>query len=491
MQPTVDSVVAPEPPHAPAREAGRAATRAAALAGLAIIVLAAASLEGFVLPVLPQLQRDFGVDAATGALASVVPTVITVIVTPLAGRLADVHGANKTLAWLLAIVIAGGLTSAFGPTFPTFIVGQALQGFALGIIPVGFVALRQLFPAEQIKTASGVLVSMSIAGAGLGVLIAGPIIDATSRAVLYAVPTGLVALGGALFFAAARRGQAKTGDSDARGDAAPARTDWLGASVFALALVVLVFALSSTSTLGWGAPLTLGYFAGAAVLFAAWTWVERRVREPMIDVSTLATRAVGGSVAVGVAIGAGYAPLVFLVPQLIGQPVETGFGLGASATTTGYYLTAAYAAGVIASVLAGKLAQRRSARLVGWVAMASLATGAALAAVGAAPMLIIGALVFAGIGAAAASTVVYAAAAVGANEHEVGVSTALITIARAVGGAFATQIVASIITGDGGAPDFATFRSAFLVAAALAAAGAIAAAALLPRDRQQRAKVTS
>ena len=145
----------------------RVGQRRLALVGLAIIVLAAASLEGFVLPVLPQLQRDFGVDSATGALASVVPTVITVIVTPLSGRLADVYGAGRVLAVLLAIVIVGGLTSAFAPNFGLFIAGQALQGFALGIIPVGFVALRFIFASDSIKTASGLLVAMSIAGACL------------------------------------------------------------------------------------------------------------------------------------------------------------------------------------------------------------------------------------------------------------------------------------------------------------------------------------
>lgn len=469
----------------PSSRGSSGAGRTLALTGLALIVLAAASLEGFVLPVLPQLQRDFGVDAATGALASVVPTVITVIVTPLAGRLADVYGANKTLAWLVGIVISGGLISAFGPTFPWFIAGQALQGFALGIIPVGFVALRRLFNAEQVKTASGVLVSMSIAGAGLGVLIAGPIIDSSSRAVLYAVPTGLVALGGAAYYAA-ERGSARAvrpAPHSVSGGAGPTRVDWLGAGVFAAALLVLVVALSSTSALGWASPVTLGYLVAASLLIALWVWIESRVAEPMVDVTTLRSRSVGGAVAVGIAIGAGYAPLVFLIPQLIGQPVESGYGLGATATETGYFLTAAYVAGVVASVLAGRLAARASAQILGAVAMLLLAAGALLGAVGASPGLVVGSLVLAGLGAAAASTVVYSAAAVGASEHEVGVSTALITIARAIGGAFATQIVASMLSGAAGIPEFSSFRAGFLVAAGLAVAGVIAAALLLPRGR--------
>lgn len=360
-------------------EAPRVGQRRLALIGLAIIVLAAASLEGFVLPVLHQLQHDFGVDAATGALASVVPTVITVIVTPLAGRLADVYGAGKTLAALLLIVVVGGLSSAFAPSLALFIAGQGLQGFALGIIPVGFVALRFIFANGSIKTASGVLVAMSVAGTGLGVLIAGP----------------------------------------------------------------------------------------------------------MIDVATLASRAVGGSVAVGIAIGAGYAPIVFLVPQMIAQPQETGYGLGATATQTGYFLSAAYAAGVIASIAAGRLARRFEARVIGAIAMALLGVASVVILPGSTPAMTVLTLVLAGIGAAAASTIAYASAAIGASEYEVGVSTALITIARAVGGALATQIVASLITGAGAVPALGDFQASFIVAALLSLGGAALALWLLPRERAE------
>lgn len=454
--------------------------RRLALVGLSIIVLAAASLEGFVLPVLPQLQRDFGIDAATGALASVVPTVITVIVTPLAGRLADVYGAGRTLFGLVLIVIAGGLISAFSPSFGLFIAGQGLQGFALGIIPVGFVALRFIFANGSIKTASGLLVAMSVAGAGLGVLIAGPIIDTFSRAVLYAVPTAFVALGGVCFFLAKPRLR-----HDQRDASAPTRTDWLGASVLAVALVVLIVALSSSSSAGWLAPVTWLWFAIAAALFVIWGRIECRVRQPMIDIATLASRAVGGSVAVGVAIGAGYAPIVFLVPQLIAQPQDTGYGLGATATQTGYFLSAAYAAGVIASIAAGRLARRIEARVIGSIAMAILGVASVLALLSPTPGLTIVTLVLAGIGAAAASTIVYASAAIGANEYEVGVSTALITIARAIGGALATQIVASMITRASGVPALGDFQSSFLVAALLSLCGVALALWLLPREHAE------
>ncbi|MFC9558648.1 MFS transporter [Agromyces sp. NPDC056965] len=453
------------------------ARRTVAVTGLALVVLAGAALESFLLPALPHIQREFGVDAAIGALAQVAPTITTVIVTPLAGRFADVYGAKRTLAALLMMIVSGGLVSAFAPIFPMLVLGQVLQGFALGVLPVAFVVIRGLFSADAIKTASGGLVALTVGGAGLGVLIAGPLIEGSSRAVLFGVPTALVVVGGTLFFASRVRLGVREHDR-------PTRIDWGGASVLSLALVATVAWLASTSSAGWFAPVSGGLLAIVVALATAWMLIERRVDQPMIDASTLTSRAVGGAVAVGVCIGGAYASIVYLVPQQIAQPADAS-GLGATATQTGYFLTAAFAAGFIASPLAGQVARRLGARAVGAGAMLALAAGAFVATLSSDATTIVIALILAGVGAGSASTVVFSSASTEAVEHEVGVATALVTIARAIGGALATQVMASIIaasaaSGDG-VPELEAFRLGFLVALGLALVGA-ALALLLPRD---------
>ncbi|GAA0429882.1 MFS transporter [Leifsonia naganoensis] len=458
------------PLHPSPRPAGR---RALTLTGLALVVVAVAALESFLLPALPHLQKEFGVDAATGALATVAPTVTTVIVTPLAGRFADVFGAKRTLAVLVCLVIAGGLVSAFAPVFGLFVVGQVLQGFGLGILPVSFVVIAAIFDSGSLKVASGVIVAMTVAGAGLGVLVAGPIVENLSRAVLFAAPVAIVIAGAIAFFAArpslavAERG-------------APTRIDWAGSLLLAVALVATVGWLGSLAAAGPFAPVPLVLLIVAVGAVASWIAVERTVAQPMIDVRTLRTRAVGGAVTVGLFIGAAYGVVVYLVPQQIAQSPATGYGLGASATETGFFLAAAFGIAVIASPLAGVIARRVGTTVVGVVGMGVLAAGALVAAVSTQPIAIVVALLFAGIGASSASTAVFASAAGGAGEHEVGVSTALVTIARALGSALATQSVAAILASGavGGVPDLAGLRVAFLIGAVLAAIGAFLSLAL-------------
>ncbi|MFK4790901.1 MFS transporter [Microbacterium sp. ZW T5_56] len=450
--------------------------RRLALWSLAVIVLSGASLEGFIIPVLPRLQQDFAVTAAVGALATVIPTVVTVIVTPIAGTLADVHGAERVLGWLVAITAGGGLLSALAPEFWLFIVGQALQGFALGIIPVGFVIIRRLLPADAVRTASGILVAMSVAGAGIGVLLAGPILEASSRAVLYGVPTGLVAVGALGFFVA--RGRV------VRELLGTTRLDWLGAGLLSTALLLLVMALASSSASGWLSPATLALLTLTIGTGVAWVRVEGRARTPMIDLTTLRSRGVGGAVLVGVAIGASYAPMVFLVPQLIAQPASSGFGWAASPSQTSVMLAVAYGAGIVASLAAGPLSRPFGIRGPATVALLVLAIGALTGLAAPTPTSLVISLILAGIGAGAGSTLVFASAATGASADKVGVSTALITISRAIGGALATQVVAGMISTS---PSFADFQAAFVIAAAISAAGAITAALLLTRDTPRAA----
>jgi MFS family permease len=441
------------------------------ICSLAVIVLSAASLEGFIVPVLPRLQQDFAVTAAVGALATAIPTVVTVIITPIAGSLADVHGAERTLGWLICITAFGGLLSAFAPAFWVFIAGQALQGFALGIIPVGFVMLRGLLPADGVRTASGVLIAMSVAGAGFGVLLAGPILEASSRAALYGVPTALVGIGAIGVFAARRRGRREARHA--------ARLDWRGAALLSTTLLLLVATLTSSSAGGWFSPLTLTLLVLTAAAGTVWVRVESRVPTPMVDVTALRSRSVGGAVLVGVAIGGGYASLVFLVPQFIAQPPSSGFGWGASPSQTSAMLAAAYGAGIVASLAMGPLSRPLGIRGPATLALVLMACGALTGILAPTPAGIVTSLILAGIGAGAASTVVFASAAAGAAADQVGVSTALITISRAIGGALATQTVAGIISTT--PPALADFRLGFLVAASVSLAGAVAAALLLSR----------
>jgi MFS family permease len=52
---------------------------------------------------------------------------------------------------------------------------RVIQGVAGGMVPVAFGIIRDEFPAEKVAGAVGALASLTAVGAGLGIVLAGPI----------------------------------------------------------------------------------------------------------------------------------------------------------------------------------------------------------------------------------------------------------------------------------------------------------------------------
>lgn len=449
----------------------------ARISSLTLLIAAVAALESVIVPALPLVQREFGVDADTGALASVALTLSTVLITPIAGRIADIYGARPTLIWLTVAVVLGGSLSSLANVFPLFVTGQFLQGFGLGLLPVSFVVFRTTLSPDRVKTATGLLGAVVVAGGALGVVLAGPLAEKLSRSAMYAVPTGLVLLGAVAFAAVTPKSMTK---------AAGGRVDWWGALGLAAGLLALTAWLSSASNSGWVAPPSVALAVVTVIILLLWARYQRRTADPMVDLSMMRLRSMWTAVTVGVVFGFTYGAVIYLVPQQLATPSESGFGLGASTTSIGLLLCVGYGAATVASVISGILAKSRGTASVAAVGVGLLGASAALGAVSTQLWQIILVLVLAGGGVAAASTAVFVVGANSAAEERVGVTTAIVTIARSLGAAVGTQIAAGVLAGTGrvkGYPEHSAFALAFAIAAVVAVVGLVVTA-LMPAKNQ-------
>ncbi len=466
------------PPMSPvANQASASATGAhssARIAILTVLIAAVAALESIIVPALPLVQREFGVGADSGALASVALTLSTVLITPIAGRIADTYGARPTLIRLTVVVVFGGSLSALATVFPLFVAGQFLQGFGLGLLPVSFVVLRTTLSPDRVKTATGFLGAVVVAGGALGVVLAGPMTEELSRSAMYAIPTGSVLLGAVAFAVVTPKNVVR---------AAGGRIDWLGALGLATGLLTLAAWLSNAPNNGWVALPSLTLALITVAVFILWARYQRRTIEPMVDLSMMKHRRMWTAVAVAVVFGFTYGSVVYLIPQQLATPSESGFGPGASTTTIGLLLCAGYGAAVAASVISGILAKSLGTTSVAAVGGVLLCIGAALGAVSTQLWQTVLVLIVAGAGIAAASTAVFVVGANSAAEERVGVTTAIVTIARSLGAALGTQIAAGILAGTEqvqGQPKHSAFAFAFAISAVVAVLGLVVTA-LMPR----------
>ena len=75
-------------------------------------------------------------------------------------------------------------------------------GIAGGMLPLGFGIIRDEFPSEKVAGAVGILAALTAVGGSLGIVLAGPIVDALGWRWLFWLPgilTAIAAVGAVLF----------------------------------------------------------------------------------------------------------------------------------------------------------------------------------------------------------------------------------------------------------------------------------------------------
>ncbi|HEY8581287.1 MAG TPA: MFS transporter, partial [Capillimicrobium sp.] len=102
----------------------------------------------------------------------------------------------------------------------------------------------------------------------------------------------------------------------------------------------------------WGSPQTIGTLAIAAVLLVAFPIVERRVRDPLVDVAMFARRNLTGSVLALFVVNFPLTAVLFFLPQLMSEV------LGFDALKTGLLLLPTSVGMVVAMPLGGRLHDR-------------------------------------------------------------------------------------------------------------------------------------
>jgi MFS family permease len=129
--------------------------------------------------------------------------------------------------------------------------------------------------------------------------------------------------------------------------------DWLGAALLALGTTALLLGLVwGGRDYPWGSPEVVGVLIAAAVLLAAFAFVERRVPEPILPFHLLRNQTVAASVACMALVGMAMFGTISFVPLFV-QGV-----IGTSATSSGVVLTPLLLGAVVTSFISGQIVSR-------------------------------------------------------------------------------------------------------------------------------------
>ena len=457
------------------RRAHHQVTFAVLSAGVAAFAL----LQSLVIPVLTTVQHELHTTQSAATWVLTAYLLSASIMTPILGRVGDMTGKKRVFVATLIALAVGSLLAALAPSIGVLIVARVIQGFAGGMLPVAFGIIRDEFPAQKVAGAVGILAALTAVGAGLGIVLAGPIVDALGYRWLFWLPmilTIVAAVSAVLFVP----------ESPVR---TPGRISWLPALLLSAWLVALLVALSEAPDWGWGSGRVIGLLAGAVVLAAGWVIAELRAATPLIDMQMMRRTAVWTNNLVALLIGVGmYATFAFL-PEFVQTPAAAGYGFGASITRSGLMLLPSAVTMFVTGIFAGRLAARLGGKslviagcLIGCAAMSILAFAHQYEW----EIYLSSAIMGIGFGLAFSAMSALVVAAVPASQT--GVASGMNANIRTIGGSIGAAVMASIVTSSlepSGLPKESGYTTGFAVMAAALVLAALAGL-LIPSARGLR-----
>jgi EmrB/QacA subfamily drug resistance transporter len=423
---------------------------------------------------LPDMARDLGLSGGDLGWAVTSYALVFGSLLLLGGRAADLLGRRRMFLAGLGIFTVSSLLSGLASGAAWFFAARAGQGIgAAALSPAALSIITTSFHGAERAKALGVWGAIGGAGAAIGVLMGGLLTDLVDwRAIFFInLPIGAAVAAGA-------RSAIPPDPQRPRWDGLDVR----GALVATCSLGALVYALSQAGDAGWTSATTLGFgVTGLAglVLFGA---LELRARTPLLVVTRLRERGVGGGFATmltasSVLFGTFLLISMYLQDVLRTSPLETGLA----------FLPLAVGAGAgahLGSHLIGHAGPRRALALAFVLVSVGTMLLSRAGAHGTYVADVLPGMVVAALGLGVALVGVALSVLTGAAAEEAGMLSGLNTTGHEVGGSIGIAVLGSVATGAAAASPAALasgIGDAFVVASIIAAAGGIVAALALPR----------
>jgi EmrB/QacA subfamily drug resistance transporter len=332
-----------------------------ATAGTMLALLLAALDQTIVGTAIPRIVADLnGLDRLAWVTTAYLVTSTTM--TPIAGKLGDLFGRKPFLLVGMIGFVAASALCGLSQDMTQLIAFRGIQGIFGGVLfATVFTVIGDLFPPEQRGRAQGLFGAVFGLSSVVGPTAGGFITDHWSWRWVFEVniPVGIVAV--AVVMAGLPYVRSKASWRD---------IDFWGAFTLSAGVVPMLIALSITRDHAWTSPQVMGLLAFAAVMLAAFVFVESRVEHPIVPLVLFKNPTFTVSMIVGFLTAFGMFGSILFTP-LVFQGV-----LGISATNSGALITPMMFGLIAASTLTGFLMKRiKYYRFLGTVGVAVMIFG--------------------------------------------------------------------------------------------------------------------
>lgn len=384
---------------------------------------------------LPKMMDTFGITVSTAGWIATAYILANAIFVPIWGKLGDTLGRKKIYMIGFSIFILGSILAGFAWNFSSMIVFRVIQAIAASAdYPTAMAIIAVTFrEGKERAQALGIWSSSFAAAAVFGPLIGGPLIDNFGWQSIFFIniPIGLVGIIMAMTFIkeSVSKKVSKT-------------FDWWGSIVLGLSLSALVLVLDKGLDWGWLSINSLICYAVCLVTGWIFIQIEKNNPEPIIDLKFFKNSIFVNAIINNFIVFMGMMGAMFLLPIF----AQTFLGL--SATGTGLLFMPMAFTMVLASPIGGSLTGKVQARYVIFASTIIASLGIYLFHFldpRSTPLDIILPLVVMafgmGLGMAQRTNIVASAV----PQHEIGVASSILALARNIAGAFGIALYGTIL----------------------------------------------
>ena len=351
------------------------------------------------------------------------------------GSLADLRGRRRVYLAGLAVFAAASLASGLAGSPGLLIAARGVQGVGgAAMFATTIALLNASYQGRDRGTAFGVWGAVAGGSAAVGPVLGGLLTETLSWRWIFFVnlPVSGVAIALTLAAFAADRSQA-TG-----------RFDLAGVLAFTAGAAATTFGLVRASSVGWAADETIGLIAAGLAAFVVFVLIERRARQPLLQVSLLRRPAFAAIMIAALLLNAAaFAYLAYSslwLQTVLGlSPVEAGLAGAAPLSLSAFVVSAAI----------GRFLHTSNPRWIIGGGMALVGAGALLQAglgAGSAWTHLVPGLIVAGVGVGLATPTLVSSAMSAVPVRSGGMAAGAVNTMRQLGYAFGIAVLGSVFS---------------------------------------------
>ena len=321
-----------------------------------------AALDQFVVgTALPRIITSLhGNDLYTWAFTAYLLT--STISGPLYGKLSDLFGRRPIFLFGIAVFMVGSLLSGFAQSMPWLVAARGVQGLGAGaLFPIALAVIGDLFAPSERGRYQGLFGAVFGISVLIGPAIGGIIADTIGWPWVFFLNLPV----GAVVFAVVWR----TLPAYHLGLARP-KIDYLGAALFALALIPILLGLTNKGTADWTDASVGGLIGLGALIGLVFIWVESRAVEPIVPLGLFRHRSFTISIASVFLAAFGFFATFLFLPRWF-QVVNHS-----SATESGYQILPLLGGLILSAVGSGIIVSKTGRyKMLTFAALVTMALG--------------------------------------------------------------------------------------------------------------------